>query len=99
MGNRLMKEKVTSANPLNEREQEILRRLSAGLSDQQIADELFLSLHTVKWYNRQIYSKLGVRSRTQAIACVKDADLLESNVSGSPQQMPRYHLPAQTLLF
>ncbi len=94
-----MKEKVTSANLLNEREQEILKRLSVGLSDQQIADELFLSLNTVKWYNRQIYSKLGVKSRTQAIARVKDLVLLDrdSGVSTSPLPVARYNLPAQTL--
>src|SRR5437899_10726635 len=96
MGNRLMKEKVTPANLLNEREQEILKRLAAGLSDQQIADELFLSLNTVKRYNRQIYSKLGVKSRTQAIACVKDLGLLDSRVSMSPHPVSRYNLPAQT---
>jgi predicted ATPase/DNA-binding CsgD family transcriptional regulator len=94
-----MKGKATPPDLLNEREKEILKRLSTGLSDQQIADELFLSLNTVKWYNRQIYSKLGVRSRTQAIACVKDLGLLESGVSMSPQPVPRYNLPAQTLLF
>jgi predicted ATPase/DNA-binding CsgD family transcriptional regulator len=94
-----MKGKATSPDLLNKREKEILKRLSTGLSDQQIADELFLSLNTVKWYNRQIYSKLGVRSRTQAIACVKDLGLLESGVSMSPQPVPRYNLPAQTLLF
>ena len=66
-----MKGKATSQDLLNEREQEILQRLSTGLSDQQIADELFLSLNTVKWYNRQIYSKLGVKSRTQAVAYAK----------------------------
>jgi serine/threonine-protein kinase PknK len=54
-----MKRKAPSPDPLNEREKEILRQLSTGLSDQQIAGELFLSLNTVKWYNRQIYSKLG----------------------------------------
>ncbi|MCC6298951.1 MAG: alpha/beta fold hydrolase [Anaerolineales bacterium] len=61
---------------LNEREQEILTRLSSGLSDQQIADELFLSLHTVKWYNRQIYNKLGVNSRTQAITKAREIGLV-----------------------
>src|SRR2546423_2520975 len=99
MGSRLVKEKVTSANLLNEREQEILKRLSSGLSDQQIADELFLSLNTVKWYNRQIYSKLGVRSRTQAIAYVKDLGSLENRVSTSPHPVSRSNFPAQTLLF
>ena len=49
---------------LSEREQAILRLLAEGLSDRQIAQELFVSLNTVKWYNRQIYSKLGVSSRT-----------------------------------
>jgi tetratricopeptide (TPR) repeat protein/DNA-binding CsgD family transcriptional regulator len=84
-GNGLMKGKTTSPELLNEREREIVQRLATGLSDQQIADELFLSPNTVKWYNRQIYSKLGVKSRTQAIACVKNLGLLESSDSQSPQ--------------
>ncbi len=79
-----MEGKARSSDLLNEREHEIVQRLANGLSDQQIADELFLSLHTVKWYNRQIYSKLGVNSRTQAIACVKDLGVLESRDSQSP---------------
>ncbi|GHO56409.1 LuxR C-terminal-related transcriptional regulator [Ktedonobacter robiniae] len=94
-----MKGKATSPDLLNEREQEILKRLSTGLSDQQIADELFLSPNTIKWYNRQIYNKLGVKSRTQAIACVKDLGLLESRVSTSPHPVSRSNLPPQTLLF
>lgn len=96
-----MKEKVMPANLLNEREQEILKRLSVGFSDQQIADDLFLSLHTIKWYNRQIYSKLGVKSRTQAIARAKDLVLPERANGGSTSALPlaRYHLPAQTLYF
>lgn len=65
------------------REQEILARLSTGLSDQQIADDLYLSLNTVKWYNRQIYSKLGVSSRTQAIAQARLAGVL-SDTPGEP---------------
>src|SRR6266700_5033720 len=88
VGSWLMKDKVTSPDPLNEREKEILQRLSTGLSDQQIANELFLSLNTIKWYNRQIYSKLGVRSRTQAIACVKDLGLLERASDASTSSLP-----------
>src|SRR5258706_6306293 len=94
-----MKGKATSPDLLNEREKEILQRLSTGLSDQQIADELFLSLNTVKWYNRQIYSKLGVRSRTQAIARVKDPGLLDNRVSMSPHLVSSYTLPTRTSLF
>ena len=71
------------SDQLSEREKEKLKRLSDGLSDQQIADELFLSLNTVKWYNRQIYSKLGVRSRTQAIAQAKNLDVLDIGISMS----------------
>jgi len=63
----------------NKREREILAQLSAGLSDQQIADELFLSLHTIKWYNRQIYSKLGVSGRTQAITAARALGLFDAN--------------------
>jgi pimeloyl-ACP methyl ester carboxylesterase/DNA-binding CsgD family transcriptional regulator len=59
---------VRPPDELNAREREILGRLSSGLSDRQIADELSLSLNTVKWYNRQIYAKLRVANRTQAIA-------------------------------
>ena len=64
---------------LNKREREILAQLSVGLSDQQIADQLFLSLHTVKWYNRQIYSKLGVSGRMQAIATARALGLFDVN--------------------
>ncbi len=95
-----MKRKAISPDLLNEREKEILRRLSIGSSDQQIADELFLSLNTIKWYNRQIYSKLGVRSRTQAIAHAPDLGVLASGtVTPPPRGVFRSHLPAQTALF
>jgi predicted ATPase/DNA-binding CsgD family transcriptional regulator len=95
-----MKEKAMSALPLNEREQEILKHLAAGSSDQQIADELFLSLNTVKWYNRQIYSKLGVGSRTQAIARVKALDLPDraTNLPVEPLPVKWHSLPSQTHL-
>jgi predicted ATPase/DNA-binding CsgD family transcriptional regulator len=56
------------AEPLSERELEILRLIAEGLTNQAIADRLILSLGTIKWYTGQIYSKLDVRTRTQAIA-------------------------------
>ena len=96
-----MKEKAMSALPLNEREQKILKHLAAGSSDQQIADELFLSLNTVKWYNRQIYSKLGVGSRTQAIARAKDFALPDRATNSAIETLlvSGYSLPLQTHLF
>jgi pimeloyl-ACP methyl ester carboxylesterase/DNA-binding CsgD family transcriptional regulator len=69
-----MEGKKTLPDQLTEREKVILERLSAGLTDQQIADELFLSLNTIKWYNRQIYSKLNVSSRKQAIGSAKSLE-------------------------
>src|SRR4030095_8028044 len=75
----VMEDKVPLLNPLSKREREILARLTTGLSDQQIADELFLSLHTVKWYNRQIFGKLGVSSRTQAITKARALGLFGVN--------------------
>jgi DNA-binding CsgD family transcriptional regulator len=56
---------------LTEREQEIVELIAAGLSNQQIAERLYLTRDTVKWYTRQIYQKLGVHSRTQAVAATR----------------------------
>ncbi len=93
-----MEGKAESIHQLSEREKQILAHLSTGLSDQQIADDLFLSLNTVKWYNRQIYSKLGVGSRTQAIASAKRLGLLDHAVSIS-LPVSRHNLPAPTTVF
>ena len=94
-----MEGKATVQERLHEREAAILKRLAAGLSDQQIADDLYLSLHTVKWYNRQIYGKLGVKSRTQAIVCAQNLGLLHSDSASAPLPVPGYQLPVQTAPF
>lgn len=54
--------------PLSARELEVLRLIAQGSSNQQIAEQLFISLHTVKTHARRIHSKLGVERRTQAVA-------------------------------
>jgi LuxR family maltose regulon positive regulatory protein len=51
-----------------QRELELLALLNAGLSNQQIADRLGVSLATVKWHLSNLYSKLDVRSRSAALA-------------------------------
>lgn len=51
---------------LTEREKEILELLKQGCSNKEIAQRLYLSVHTVEVHLRNIYSKLGVRSRLQA---------------------------------
>jgi LuxR family maltose regulon positive regulatory protein len=54
--------------PLTEREREVLRLLVAGLSNAAIAQELVITVGTVKRHVNSIYGKLGVQSRSQAIA-------------------------------
>jgi len=52
---------------LSERELEVLRLICTGSSNQEIADNLFITLNTVKRHANNLYSKLGVKSRAQAI--------------------------------
>ncbi len=61
---------------LTEREKEILQRMVAGLTIQQIADKLFLSFHTVNTHLRNIYTKLHVNTRSGAVSKVYKENLL-----------------------
>jgi LuxR family maltose regulon positive regulatory protein len=63
--------------PLTERELEILQLIAHGLSNGEIAEKLFLTLGTVKVHTRNIYGKLGVSSRTQAVAQARSLGLLK----------------------
>jgi len=62
--------------PLSERELEVLRLLAAGLSNREIAADLFLAVGTVKKYTSNIYGKLNVRKRTQAVARARELGLV-----------------------
>jgi LuxR family maltose regulon positive regulatory protein len=61
---------------LSRREVEVLRHIAAGLTNQQIAAELYLSLYTVKAHARTIYDKLGAHSRTRAVARARELGIL-----------------------
>ncbi|VVO26014.1 LuxR C-terminal-related transcriptional regulator [Pseudomonas fluorescens] len=63
-------------NPLSQRELEVLKLIALGNSNQQISEQLFISLHTVKTHARRIHSKLGVERRTQAVAKAKLSGLI-----------------------
>ncbi|MCA9915528.1 MAG: protein kinase, partial [Anaerolineae bacterium] len=63
---------------LTYREQEILQCIADGLSNKEIANNLFISEPTVKWHVRQVYRKLGVRSRVQAVIRARELDLIVS---------------------
>jgi LuxR family maltose regulon positive regulatory protein len=62
--------------PLTERELELLGLIAKGLSNQEIAQRLFVALPTVKWHTGNIYGKLGVRRRTQAVARARSLGIL-----------------------
>jgi ATP/maltotriose-dependent transcriptional regulator MalT len=61
---------------LSGREHEILRLVAAGESNRRIASDLFVTVGTVKTHLNNAYRKLGVRSRTQAVARARDLELI-----------------------
>jgi LuxR family maltose regulon positive regulatory protein len=62
--------------PLTPRELEIMRLICKGYSNPEIASELVVTINTIKKHTSNIYGKLGVRSRTQAIARAHKLNLL-----------------------
>ena len=75
------REKLVSASPalpesLTDREGEVLRLLAAGLSNQEIAAKLVVSLSTIKTHVTRIYGKLDVTSRTQAIVKARELKII-----------------------
>lgn len=69
MMNRFRRPAQASAEPhedLTEREMEVLKLIAEGKSNQEIADELFIGIKTVKYHLTNLFGKLGVEDRTQA---------------------------------
>jgi LuxR family maltose regulon positive regulatory protein len=64
------------ADPLSQRELQILTLICKGLSNQEIGRQVFLSLSTVKWHNQNIFDKLDVQRRTEAVARARELKLL-----------------------
>lgn len=67
---------AVSLESLNERELEILRLIAAGHSNDEIAKQLVLAVSTVKWYINELYGKLHVKTRGQAIARAHELKLI-----------------------
>jgi LuxR family transcriptional regulator, maltose regulon positive regulatory protein len=64
------------SEPLSERELEVLALVAVGKSNRQIASELFIALSTVKTHVKNIYGKLNVRNRTQAVSRARELGVL-----------------------
>ena len=73
---RLAPSQQALVEPLSERELEVLALIADGLTNREIAEKLVIALGTVKRHINNIYGKLGVRSRTQAIARARQIELL-----------------------
>ncbi|MBI5169115.1 MAG: response regulator transcription factor [Candidatus Eisenbacteria bacterium] len=58
------------------RELEILEAVAAGLSNKEIADQLFVSENTVKTHAVRVFAKLGAKRRTQAVQLAKEAGII-----------------------
>jgi LuxR family maltose regulon positive regulatory protein len=63
-------------DPLSERELEILQLIGDGLSNREVSERLFIALDTVKGHNRNIYQKLQVKRRTEAVARARELGLI-----------------------
>jgi LuxR family maltose regulon positive regulatory protein len=70
--------------PLSDRELEVLQLVAEGLTNREVAQRLFISLRTVKWHTSNIYGKLGVKNRTQAVAKARALGILSDETPGAP---------------
>ncbi|MDP9713424.1 UNVERIFIED_ORG: LuxR family maltose regulon positive regulatory protein [Pseudomonas fluorescens] len=71
-----MAQDTSITEQLSSRELAVLRLIAQGCSNQEISEQLFISLHTVKTHASHINSKLGVERRTQAVARAKELGVL-----------------------
>lgn len=70
-------EKLRGKYAITQREWEVLQLVNAGFSNKQIADELHLSIHTVKSHLSRIFEKLAVSRRTEALHRAREIGLIK----------------------
>lgn len=87
---------VKPLDVFKERELEILDLMAQGFSNREIADQLFVTRETIRWYNKQIYSKLGTSRRVEAINLAQEMGLIGDKVEPVPAQSIQQKLPATT---
>ena len=66
----------TTGVKLSKREMEVLQLLGQGMTNQEIADKLFVSENTVKTHTNRIFEKLGTKSRAQAMVKAKEIGMI-----------------------
>lgn len=90
-----------SVQDLTWREQEVLGLLAKRLSNKEIGANLHLAESTVKWYNQQIFSKLRVTNRKQAVQRAGDLKFFETQAKGFTEEKAQHlsNLPAQLTSF
>jgi predicted ATPase/DNA-binding CsgD family transcriptional regulator len=83
----------SSLDILTRRESEILGLVADGFSNQEIADTLFITIHTVKEHLKHVFAKLDVRRRTEAVVRARELGILGASEKSSPSS----NLPAAIL--
>ncbi len=91
----IIHQKTDMIEPLSERELEVLKLLRSELSGPEIAQQLIVSLHTLRTHTNNIYNKLGVNNRRAAVRRAEELDLLLADTLSSPLALARgsNHLP------
>ena len=83
---------------LTERELSILRLIASGASNGEIARGLHLTEGTVKWYNRQIFAKLGARNRVEAIRALGDVEEPNLAQASASSRATRAHVASENIM-
>ena len=92
---------MSNQDNLKPREIEILRLMTDGLTNREIAEQLYIGVETVRWYAKQIYSKLVVSGRDEAAKKARALGILNEGqqVDERPEVGPRHNLPTQLTSF
>ena len=69
---------------LSPREQEVLRRIALGLTNAEIADQLYVSVRTVETHRAHIHQKLDLRTRAELVRFARGAGLLDGGDGDGP---------------
>lgn len=78
IGRGMTQQSASIVEQMTMREQEVLSLVAKGMNNREIADHLVVTMSTVKWHITQLYRKLGVRSRVQAIVRARELNLIVS---------------------